>query len=97
MTYGRGKNMKYRKKPVVIEAWLADKNTRMPEWLVRAESEGLIYFHDKNVMISTLEGIMQAKYGQDYIIKGIEGEIYPCKKDIFEKTYEPFHEETEMQ
>lgn len=41
--------------------------------------------------ISTLEGDMQAKVG-DYIIKGVNGEFYPCKPDIFEKTYEPVEE-----
>lgn len=41
--------------------------------------------------ISTLEGDMQAKIG-DYIIKGVSGEFYPCKPDIFEKTYEPVEE-----
>ena len=56
---------KYRKKPVVVEAY----RTRVP------------------VIIHTLEGDMQAEPG-DYIITGVEGEKYPCKPDIFEKTYE---------
>lgn len=55
---------KYRKKPVVIEAY---------------ETSEVVY-------IETLEGIMKASIG-DFIIKGIEGEIYPCKPDIFKKTY----------
>ena len=42
--------------------------------------------------IKTLEGIMRVNYG-DYIIKGVEGEVYPCRKDIFEQTYEEVIEE----
>lgn len=57
---------KYRKKPVVIEA----------------------YQTDKELDIETLEGTMHASVG-DYIITGVNGEQYPCKPDIFEKTYEP--------
>ncbi|PRS47537.1 hypothetical protein [Bacillus sp. MZGC1] len=57
--------MKYRKKPVVVEA----------------------YQIDKEMDIETLEGTMKASPG-DWIIKGVHGEIYPCKPDIFEKTYE---------
>ena len=57
---------KYRKKPVVIEA----------------------YQTDKEMIIHTLEGDMKASVG-DYIITGVNGEQYPCKSDIFEKTYEP--------
>lgn len=57
--------MKYRKKPVVVEA----------------------YKTDKDIVIHTLEGDMKTSIG-DYIIAGINGEQYPCKPDIFEKTYE---------
>ena len=62
---------KYRKKPVVIEA----------------------YQTDKEMIIPTLEGDMHASVG-DYIITGVNGEQYPCKPDIFEKTYEVVHEPT---
>lgn len=58
--------MKYRKKPVVVDA----------------------YQTDKEMVIHTLEGDMRASVG-DYIITGVNGEQYPCKPDIFEKTYEP--------
>jgi hypothetical protein len=57
---------KYRKRPVVIEA----------------------YQTDKDIDIETLEGTMHANAG-DWIITGVNGEQYPCKPDIFEKTYEP--------
>lgn len=51
------------------------------------------YQTDKDIIIHTLEGDMHAKKG-DYIITGINGEKYPCKPDIFEKTYELFQEKT---
>jgi len=82
--------MKYRKKPVVIEAIQYDgKNSadifefcgQSCDRYVR-EPVGEIYLE-----IVTLEGVMKAQPG-DYIIKGVNGEFYPCKPDIFEKTYE---------
>lgn len=50
---------------------------------------------DKEMEIETLEGIMKANVG-DYIIKGVEGEIYPCKPDIFEKTYKKVYPDEEV-
>jgi len=87
--------MYYRKKPVIIEAfmWTGDfLQKEDPEWIVEEVKNGMIFFgqniHNKLVMkIITLEGIMEASVG-DYIIKGVKGEIYPCKPDIFEATYE---------
>lgn len=92
---------KYRKKPVEIEAFqytghLRDSSGRIcvPEWAIEAFENGtLIYMsfsplhHPCDLYVRTLEGDMHAKVG-DYIIKGIKGELYPCKPDIFEKTYE---------
>lgn len=80
--------MKYRKKPVVIEAQkLTDFNYRdLAEWcngVVRAREDNF----EPYVTIYTLEGTMKADLG-DYIIKGVKGEFYPCKPDIFEATYE---------
>ena len=49
------------------------------------------YQTDKDVHIETLEGVMHASPG-DWIITGVNGEKYPCKPDIFEKTYEPVSE-----
>lgn len=91
--------MKYRKKPVVIEAfkWTADiTQFEDPEWIVDEIKNGNVYFEEvgtENVTmkIKTLEGIMTASRG-DYIIKGIKGELYPCKPDIFEQTYEKVEE-----
>jgi len=77
---------KYRKKPVEIEAilWSGSRHNQ-------AEVEGFIgeagYIKGQYVNITTLEGDMKASPG-DWIIKGIKGEFYPCKPDIFEATYE---------
>ena len=94
--------MKFRKKPVVIEAfkWTGDQNqTEDPEWIVEAlfrkkfnTDVGAAQFIQINgvtkIQIYTLEGNMVAEPG-DFIIRGVKGEIYPCKPDIFEATYEP--------
>jgi hypothetical protein len=77
--------MKYRKKPVVIEAfkWMHDV---VPDWW--REAKGLqMDVQTGSVFIPTLEGTHEAKPG-DFIIQGVKGELYPCKPDIFEMTYE---------
>ena len=76
---------KYRKKPVVIEAfkWLHDE---VPDWWVALQGTKLSV-EDGSALIPTLEGEMKASAG-DWIIKGVKGEFYPCKPDIFEATYE---------
>lgn len=100
---------KYRKKPVVIEAFqydgdLMDSNGKyyVPEWAVKAHKEGVIYFDSQDsdsppteLYIKTLEGNHHASVG-DYIIQGVQGEIYPCKPDIFEKTYVKVNENDNM-
>ena len=80
---------KYRKKPVVIEAvqLTRENGPEVWEW---ADSKP---FYDPDGTISglsifTLEGRMKAEFG-DWIIRGVKGEFYPCKPDIFEATYEP--------
>lgn len=88
--------MRYRKKPVVIEAfqWTGGpEQEEDPEWIVRAIKNGVAWFENEGTpevifMIQTLEGVHEASVG-DYIIHGIAGEIYPCKPDIFQATYEP--------
>ncbi len=84
--------MKYRKKPVVIEAIqfedTAERICEIHEFLGGEEMR--VNYKDKDnpfIPIETLEGTMKANVG-DYIIKGVNGEFYPCKPDIFEKTYE---------
>jgi hypothetical protein len=83
--------MKFRKKPVVIEAvqWTGRKIVCPPgpEWFVEAEERGQIRLAGNVLYIDTLEGTMRA-YSGDRIIRGIKGELYPCREDIFEETYE---------
>lgn len=79
--------MKYRKKPVVIDAFEFCENF-VPNWGISAYNDGVIYFDDKEeCFIKTLEGDHHVSIG-DYIIRGVNGELYTCKPDIFEKTYE---------
>ena len=80
--------MKYRKKPVVFEAIVWDgKNYREISDFAKILKDTSVDPIAKKVYITTLEGTMTADIG-DYIIKGINGEFYPCKPDIFDKTYE---------
>lgn len=85
---------KYRKKPVVIEAFKYEFENR-PDWFTDKITLGQIVTyagidpHDCYCEIRTLEGIMKGDFG-DFIIQGVNGEIYPCKPDIFFKTYEKF-------
>lgn len=80
---------KYRKKPVEVEAIQLRLGTRMIEVLNLARDNYKVIRREGagSILIETLEGTMRADIG-DYIIRGIHGEIYPCKPDIFEKTYE---------
>ena len=75
---------KYRKKPIVIEAvqFTGDNHEEIKEFGAQGFNAGI-----RNMVIKTLEGEMTALSG-DWIIKGIQGEFYPCKPDIFEQTYE---------
>lgn len=84
--------MKYRKKPVVIDAILYNgKNVHEVLCFLNDNigktPESMRHNSDNQIMIKTLEGTMLASVG-DYIIKGVNGEYYPCKPDIFEKTYD---------
>lgn len=80
--------MKYRKKPIVIEAFRFQIDNAMPDWFNEKRiTNEIITYDDGTCDIKTLEGVMHANKG-DYIIKGVKGEIYPCKPDIFEETYE---------
>ena len=87
----------YRKKPVVIEAFkLESRYLNWPEWAHDALTKNEIISHNMGkffipsepsfIEIKTLKGVMRAVIG-DYIIRGVKGEIYPCKPDIFEMTY----------
>lgn len=83
---------KYRKLPVVIEAYQYQVelgNNRLMNWLSQQGANISNWsFFDGEVIIPTLEGKMTVSDG-DFIIKGVNGEYYPCKPDIFAKTYEP--------
>lgn len=80
--------MKFRKKPVVIEAEqvTAENLTPMTSLGAKYHSHPMV-----GVEVQTLEGWLQVKLG-DWIIRGVKGEFYPCKPDIFEATYEPMEE-----
>ena len=85
---------KYRKKPVVIDAIRFDGSStsvnEIEHWMrTGVYKKSIIRTQDmgRKISIKTLEGEMIASMG-DYIIKGVQGEFYPCKPDIFEKTYE---------
>jgi hypothetical protein len=92
---------RYRKKPVVIEAmqWdgSAESATAVIGWMLREGGTACFFEHlmdgdliahpDPYLKITTLEGPIIASAG-DFIIRGVQGEFYPCKPDIFAKTYE---------
>ena len=77
---------KYRKKPVVIDAvlWTGENVGEIAAFMTSA-SCGITT--EKQLRIHTLEGTLEARVG-DYIIKGVKGEFYPCKPDIFAATYD---------
>ena len=85
--------MKFRKKPVEIEAiqWTGDNLGEICEFVnhydIRVAPHGIEGIQKEELYINTLEGTMHASEG-DWIIKGVHGEFYPCKPDIFEETYE---------
>lgn len=93
---------KYRKKPVVVEAFQYDGEFRdcdgkycVPEWAEKALEDGTMYYIfprtslkvAPELYIKTLKGTYHVSIG-DFIIRGVHGELYPCKPDIFAKTYE---------
>ena len=95
--------MKYRTKLVTVEAFkydgdLMDKdgNYYVPQWAVEAYKNGTLFYGcgvgGDELFINTPEGVHRVSVG-DYIIKGVAGELYPCKPDIFEQTYEEAGEE----
>lgn len=77
---------KFIKKPLEIEAFRFEFDD-VPEWFTGDGVEIVESKEDFYCLIRTLEGTMRGEIG-DYIIKGIKGEIYPCKADVFNLTYE---------
>ena len=80
---------KYRKKPVVIEAAQFDGSERSIVEILALQSDKVKVLREDagDLLIPTLEGTMRASVG-DYVIRGVQGELYPCKPDIFEQTYD---------
>lgn len=87
--------MRYVKKPVEIEAFQYNGDLKgrdgkycVPTWAAAADVNGVFVWRGQgDLYIKTLEGDMLVTPG-DYVIKGVQGELYPCKPDIFEMTYE---------
>jgi hypothetical protein len=83
--------MKFRKKPVVIEAFQFTKETlKQAAEFCAGDIDAPVNEFEPNhsIIIHTREGNMRASEG-DWIIRGVQGEYYPCKPDIFAATYEP--------
>lgn len=82
---------RYRKKPIVIEAvQFTGRNCRECLRFIGSDGWDNLELHDTDhPTIYTLEGVMTASPG-DWIIKGVKGEFYPCKPDVFAATYEAF-------
>lgn len=78
---------RYRKRPIVIEAIQYDGSFPL-DFLQGDEGVRVTSSGAPAIEIETLEGVMRAELG-DWIIRGVKGELYPCKPDIFEATYEP--------
>jgi len=78
---------KFRKKPIVIEAIYYEGTEESYKKICDFVGEKLVVRRDKIVLIPTLESPHEAS-PNDWIIKGIKGEFYPCKPDIFKETYE---------
>ena len=74
----------YRKKPVEVEAIRYFQN---PAEVLAFTGPTALYGEDQKIYIETLEGIMAANPG-DWIIRGVKGELYPCKPDVFAMTYD---------
>lgn len=87
----RGGNMEYsyKKKPVEVKAmqFTDEMKDRVYNWITCNRAADFKYNGEPILKIQTLEGVMTVELG-DYVIKGIKGEFYPCKPDIFEQTYD---------
>lgn len=90
-------SFKFRKKPVIIEAFQYHKGkfqgyeaVAMPQWLIMALANGTLFAQREareKLMVQTVEGSLEVSDG-DFIIQGVKGELYPCKPDIFALTYD---------
>jgi len=86
--------MRFKKKPVIIDAiqWTGDNVPEILDFVGHSDIRMTNYTKEGvevcDLYVNTLEGTMHAREG-DWIIKGVHGEFYPCKPDIFEETYDP--------
>lgn len=89
MPKGGRRDMKFRKKPVVVDAvqWVGSNTVEISQFMDNPLDNISSPPFTGTLIIKTLEGDMRASKG-DWIIKGVNGEFYPCKPDIFNKTYE---------
>ena len=96
--------MKYKKRPVVIDAYPASELMELnrsdydalPECIKEAYASAKLMFSFNGIEIETLEGWHHAEVA-DFIIRGVAGELYPCKPDIFALTYDPVNLTEEME
>jgi hypothetical protein len=85
--------MKYRKKPVVVDAVRVRDITPLildgsaPTWVLSAVATMCVVDYGTHIDVRTLEGTMRGE-ADDWLIRGVKGELYPCKPDVFEATYE---------
>ena len=83
---------RFRKRPVEIEAFRLPLADPMPPWLAEAVAAGKVRPYRGGAKIDTLEGLLTAA-PDDWIIRGVKGELYSCKPDVFALTYEAVDEE----
>jgi hypothetical protein len=83
---------RFRKRPVEIDAFRLPLEGAMPAWLSEAVTSGRIRPYRGGAKIDTLEGLLTATPG-DWIIRGVKGELYSCKPDVFALTYEAVEDE----
>lgn len=102
LSVGESRIMKYQKKPVIVDAFQydgdlkgTDGNYYVPDWAVEAYEKGIMHYgvlklgeSPYELFVDTVEGTRHVSVG-DYVIRGIKGELYPCKPDIFIESYEP--------
>lgn len=96
------KAKKYRKKPVVVYAFRFDVDMKdkdgewyVPDWAVEAYESGTLFYKDAGELyVKTIEGDLHVSVGS-YVLRGVKGELYPVRKDIFEETYEEVEECTD--
>lgn len=89
--------MKFKKKPITLEAvqHFNDMGTRtaeIPVWLIKACSDGIVFADGAQTFIKSLEGNMLVSDG-DWIVRGVKGELYAVKPDIFAQLYDPVQEQ----